>query len=76
MNLDGHAVATGYLDLMKNALALAGPDSNGMWSGGPAGLGQRQMIFTPEDRFENQPLRSLDGKRVLVSDARIITGLN
>ncbi len=33
MNLDGHAVATGYLDLMKNALALAGPDSNGMWSG-------------------------------------------
>jgi asparagine synthase (glutamine-hydrolysing) len=42
-----------------------------VWSDGAVGLGQRQSVFTPEDRFERQPLLSSGGHRVLVSDARI-----
>lgn len=34
-------------------------------------MGQRLMAFTPEDRFERQPLVSADGQRLLVSAGRI-----
>ena len=71
MNLNGQPVATDDLERMSKALVAHGADGGGIWARGAAGLGQRLMCFTPEDRFERQPLVSADGQCVLVSDGRI-----
>lgn len=38
---------------------------------GPAALGARVSIFTPEDEYERQPLASADGSLTLVADCRL-----
>jgi asparagine synthase (glutamine-hydrolysing) len=69
INLNGEQVPQVTLERMNAALVPHGSDGGGTWTQGPVGLGQRLMCFTPEDRFEQQPLVSADGQRVLVSDA-------
>ncbi len=71
VHFDGQPVAEGDLNLMSAALAVHGPDGNGVWLEGRVGLGQRLARFTPEDCFERQPAVDAEGQRVLVSDARI-----
>ncbi len=71
VNLSGEPVAAIALARMSAALAVHGPDATGSWTQGCIGLGQRLMRFTPEDRFEQQPLVSRDGRRVLVCNGRI-----
>jgi asparagine synthase (glutamine-hydrolysing) len=71
LHTSGKLVDVSELELMNGALALHGPDSGGLWSNASIGLGQLQMRFTPEDCFEQQPLVSSEGLRVLVTDARI-----
>jgi asparagine synthase (glutamine-hydrolysing) len=71
INLDGRAAAKDDLDLMGAALVEHGPDGNGIWTSGHMGFGQRLMVFTPEDRLEQQPATHAGGQYVLVSDARI-----
>src|SRR5262245_17036472 len=56
---------------MSQALAACGPDAAGLWLDESVGLAHRLMCFTPEDRFEKQPLSSADGRRRLVFDGRI-----
>ncbi|MFN8490876.1 MAG: asparagine synthase-related protein [Caldilineaceae bacterium] len=56
---------------MSASLTAHGPDRADAWQQGAVGLAQRQMVITPEDRYERQPLRSADGQAVLVSDARL-----
>ncbi|MBX3015905.1 MAG: hypothetical protein KF832_30575 [Caldilineaceae bacterium] len=56
---------------MSTRLAAHGPDGANSWQQGHIGLAQRQMIITPEDQYERQPLPSIDGQLVLVSDGRL-----
>ena len=70
-NLNGQPISKTDLERMSAALADYGSDGGGIWAQGPVGLGQRLMCFTPEDRFERQPLVSADGRYVLVCDGRI-----
>jgi asparagine synthase (glutamine-hydrolysing) len=70
-NLDGQPGSKIDLERMSAALASLGTEGGGKWSRGSAALGQRLMCFTPEDRFEQQPLVSADGRYLLVCDGRI-----
>lgn len=69
--ISGQAVAPGELSKMDAALSAHGPDNGGIWHNGVIGLGQRLMRYTPEDAFEQQPLKSDSDHLVLVSDSRI-----
>lgn len=71
VHTDGRPVDSVDLEAMNYALLAHGPDGGGTWLGEHVGLGQRLMCFTPEDRFERQPLISRSGKHLLVADARI-----
>jgi asparagine synthase (glutamine-hydrolysing) len=71
LNRNDHPVVPSDLERMNAALAHHGTDGGGLWRRGSAGFGQRLMAFTPEDRYEHQPLISNDGRFVLVSDGRI-----
>ena len=68
---DGQPASRENLTSMGQALAAFGPDGGGVWLSGPAGLGQRLMLSTPQDRLERQPLVSAEGSLTLVSDGRI-----
>jgi len=65
-NFDKKPVTRTGLKRMGMALNPYGPEGGGIWDQGHVGLGQCQMCFTPEDNFDQQPLVSPDGKRVLV----------
>ncbi len=69
--LDDQPVNQAELRQMSERLAAHGPDRAGCWQQGAIGLAQRQLITTPEDRYECQPLASADGQLVLVGDARL-----
>lgn len=56
---------------MGAALADAGRGDATVWAEGPAALGHRLTCFTPEDRFERQPLVSRAREFVLAFDGRI-----
>jgi asparagine synthase (glutamine-hydrolysing) len=56
---------------MLDAMPHRAPDGQSVWSGGPVGLGHAAHHTTPEARAERWPLRSPDGSRLLVADARI-----
>ncbi|MCX5786313.1 MAG: asparagine synthase-related protein [Elusimicrobia bacterium] len=71
INWNDQPVSANDLERMRAALAAHGADGGGIWNRGSAGLGQQLMCFTPEDRFERQPLAGADGQRVLVSDGRL-----
>lgn len=71
VQLNGQPVAPDHLERMHAALAAHGADGGGMWTHTYVGLGQRLTCLTLEDRLECQPVVSGDGRRVLVSDARI-----
>ena len=68
---DRQDVTAEVLVCMGDRLTAHGPDRAGCWQQGPVGLAQRQLIITPEDRYERQPLVSNDGQLVLGSDARL-----
>lgn len=71
IHLDGRPVADADLERMSQALTPHGPDANGTWSDGSIGLGQRLARLTQEDRLERQPIYTVDGRHVLIADARI-----
>src|SRR5919202_6412367 len=56
---------------MSEVLRAYGPQDGGISVQGGVGLGQHLVRMTLEDGYEQQPLVSLDGQRVLVSDARL-----
>ena len=59
------------LPVLQVALQAYGADGDGQWSGGNVGMGAQLAHYTPEDRFETQPLICPDSGRVLVCDARL-----
>jgi len=70
VHFDNRPVEYADLERMQTALAQHGADGS-LWQKDSAGLGQRQMCFTPQDAWERQPLLSGDGAYVLVADARL-----
>ena len=56
---------------MARALAHRGPDAEGVWTGGPVGLGHRMLRTTPESLNEELPLIGAGGDLVITADARI-----
>ena len=54
-----------------SALKRYGPDREAFWSGGRIALGADLTSSLPEDRFDYQPLWSIDGSVCLVADVRL-----
>ena len=71
VHFNGKPVEQAELELMNQALAAHGSDTNGVRIERHVGLGQRLMRFTPEDCLERQPAVDTGGQLILVSDARI-----
>lgn len=71
VNLDGRPVDPQDLHRMSSALRSLGRDREGMWATESAGFVHRLMRFTPEDRYEEQPLEHPESGTVLVADARV-----
>ena len=69
--LDGRPVSRPDLDRMGEAIAHRGPDGAAAWSDGPAGLGHRMLVSTPESVHEKLPLVAQGGDAVITADARI-----
>ena len=70
-NFGKNSVGPELLAPLQGALQAHGADGGGAWTGAHVGLGARLAHFTPEDRFEVQPLVCPDSGRVLVADARL-----
>jgi len=70
VNLDGRPVDRALLDRMTKSLAFRGPDGQGMWSQGNAGMGHALLRVARESAQEAQPA-TLDGRVFCVAHARI-----
>ena len=70
VNLDGGPVDRAVLDRMTKSLAFRGPDGQGMWSQGNAGLGHALLRVARESAQEAQPA-TLDGRVYCVAHARM-----
>jgi asparagine synthase (glutamine-hydrolysing) len=70
LNFDGAPVARRDLERMANALAAYGPDRMDVAVAGPVGFAHVLMRTTPEDRFDQQPLRGAGGA-LMTADLRL-----
>ncbi len=70
-HLNGQPVQKQDFKRMSQVLAPYGPEREGIWMEGNVGLGHRLICFTPQDRFERQPLVHSSRKWVLVFDGRL-----
>jgi asparagine synthase (glutamine-hydrolysing) len=61
VRLDGRTVEAGELDAMREPMAYWGPDGGGTWREGGAGFGQLVALRTPEDSYEDGPVRLANG---------------
>ena len=71
MHLDRSPVDARILQRMTDAIGHRGPDGEGTWVAGPAGLGHRMLRTTPEALHERQPLCDESGQVCLVLDGRV-----
>ena len=71
VQFDGQAVDAANLTRMGTALLAHGPDGGGQWHDNMAGIGQRLLQLTPQDRSERQPLLSADGHFCVVVNGRL-----
>jgi len=69
VHLDGAPVSREELRELMASIALRGPDGEGLWLEGPAGLGHA-MLRTTEACLERQPA-TLDGSAWITADARV-----
>ncbi len=70
---DGRADLASLAERMSNSLSVFGPDGEGLWAAPDRQLALiwRQFAVLPEDIFDRQPMRSVDGVHMLVADGRI-----
>ncbi|MBK9595501.1 MAG: hypothetical protein IPO57_09150 [Rhodocyclales bacterium] len=71
LRLDGGPVDAAALRRMAGALAGRGPDAQGAWAEGGAGLAHCAFWTTPEARRESQPHRDAGAALALVFDGRL-----
>ena len=70
-NLDGSPAGRASLERMLIRIRHRGPDGQGVWCSGVAGLAQCTLRTTTESIHERQPLLSEQTDLILVADARI-----
>ena len=70
VNLDGAPADRSILVRLMESLTFRGPDGQGIWIEGVAGLGHTLLKTTDESDGEHQPL-TVDGQVWIVADARI-----
>lgn len=70
-NLDGQPIDPRLLQRLNDMMAHRGPDGDGIWMAGAAGLGHRALHTTPESPFEQQPLQDASGHLCLTFDGRL-----
>jgi asparagine synthase (glutamine-hydrolysing) len=69
LNLDGSPVSGDLLARLTASQRFRGPDGEGVWSEGPAGLGHTLLITGPEGAGEHQPAHL--GDLWITADARV-----
>lgn len=70
-NFDGRPLDPADLERMAAALAVAGPHGRGQQRGKTWGMTFHLRRFTPEDRYEQQPLKDASGRYWVLADARL-----
>jgi len=70
VRMDGAPVDHGLLEQMTSFLSFRGPDAQGVWKDGPAGLGHAMLRMALESLKERQPC-TLDGQVWIAADARL-----
>lgn len=62
LELDGAPAATAVVRRMTDAVAHRGPDGEGLWIGGPVGLGHRRLSIIDLSDRGRQPMQTEDGR--------------
>lgn len=70
-SFNGEPMDPGDLERMAQALAVGGPDGKGRHRDRTWGMVFSSRRFTPEDLYEQQPLRDEGGRYWVLADARI-----
>jgi len=70
-NRTGQPVDPEALQGMTDILTHRGPDGQGVWASGPAGLGHRMLWTTPESLHETLPFADDAAGLTITADARI-----
>ena len=70
LRFDGQEVARRDLERVANALRAHGPDRSAVAVADHVGLVHVLMRITPEDYFDDQPLRGLSGA-IITADLRL-----
>jgi asparagine synthase (glutamine-hydrolysing) len=70
-NTSGAPADREALEAMRSALAHRAIHGSNCLTNGPIGIGCASLWVTPEDLDSSQPLASVDGRFLLVADARI-----
>ena len=71
LNLNGEPVAHPTLKAMTDAIAHRGPDGEGLWLDGNVGFGHRRLAILDLSDAAHQPMKSRDGKVVLIYNGEI-----
>ena len=66
LDFDGRPVSAATIGEMTTAMAHRGPDGNGCWVGGGVGFGHRRLSILDTSTRGAQPMRSRDGRWVIV----------
>ena len=70
-NSNGAPVVQGTLKAMTDAIAHRGPDGEGFWVDGNIGFGHRRLAILDLSDAAHQPMKSRDGKVVLIYNGEI-----
>lgn len=68
---DGQAVSPAVVARMVTVMAHRGPDHEGVWTDGPAGLGHRRLAVIDLSSAAHQPMGNEDGDMILVYNGEI-----
>lgn len=71
IRLTGQKIDSGRLERMAAALALRGPDGQGIWSEGQAGLAHRRLAIIDLSEGGKQPMQTADGRYTITFNGEI-----
>jgi asparagine synthase (glutamine-hydrolysing) len=71
VNRDGEPAPQAVLQRMTDALAHRGPDGEGIYTDGPAGLGHRRLAIIDLTPAAHQPMQTPDGRFVITYNGEI-----
>jgi len=71
LHLDGAPASAAHLERMTEAVAHRGPNGQGAWRDGPAGLGHRRLSVIDLSEAGRQPMATADGRYVLTYNGEV-----